>query len=177
VKGFPFIGYGQDPWRPTSTGAGLPRQVGEIKTLSVDYRLGLEAQGKYNLAFDIWITSGLGVSAPPEANITREVMIWLDTSPGAQAAPLIEETSIDGELYTFHKAAGVSDAGYTRDYLAFVKSEAKYDGTTNLEAILRYLVDNGHITSDEYVRNVFLGNEVWAGTGQLLLDEFSITAN
>jgi len=176
VKGYPFIGFGQDPWRPASTTPSLPRKVADLASLSVDYSLTLAAEGAYNLAFDIWITSEAGVTTPPEANVTREIMIWLDSTEGAQLAPLVEEVTIEGEAYSFHAALGATDASYTRDYLAFVKAEPEHTGSTNVVAFLTYLVENGYLTAGEYVRNVFLGNEVRFGTGELTLDEFVVTA-
>jgi hypothetical protein len=175
VKAYPFIGSGQDPWRTASTTPALPRRVGELAVLSVDYSLTLAAEGRYNLAFDIWITSEPGVTTPPEANITREMMIWLDSTAGAQLAPLVEEVTIEGEAYSFHAALGATDAGYTRDYLAFVKVEPEHTGSTNIVAFVSYLVANGYLTADEYLRNVFLGNEVWFGTGELTLDGLVVT--
>ncbi|MBN2193903.1 MAG: hypothetical protein JW751_13895 [Polyangiaceae bacterium] len=50
VKGYPFIGFGQDPWRSASTTSALPRRVADLTSLSADYSLTLTAEGTYNVS-------------------------------------------------------------------------------------------------------------------------------
>ena len=178
VKGYPFIGYGQDPWRPTSTGPGLPAVASALTRLTVSYQMALTVSGKYNVAFDVWVTSAPGVTSPPEANITRELMIWLEASEDARAelAPIyVDDVVIDGEAYSFHHVTDVTDAGVDRAYLAFLKADPERTGSTNLAEFIAYLVAQGQLGPEEYIRNVFLGAEIWFGTGELALEQFEVT--
>ncbi len=125
VRGYPFLGFGQDPWRRTSTLPELPRRAGEAGRIGVTHEIDSTVTGKYNLAFDVWITSEPGVTSPPEANIRREVMIWLDYSENPlPSAWLLETVTIDGEAYQFYKGANEPTGSYVRDYLAFPEDGA-----------------------------------------------------
>ena len=175
VRGYPFIGFGQDPWRPASTTSALPRRAGDLAALTVDYTIQSISSGKYNLAFDIWVTRAPGVTSPPESNITREIMIWIDDAEN----PLpdewrVSDITIDGAAYAYYRGEGDATAGYIRDYLAFVAKTPKLAGSIAVDAFVRELMARGHLRSDEYIRNVFLGNEVWHGTGDTTLVSYAI---
>lgn len=178
VRGYPFVGFGQDPWRQSSSSADLPLPVKDVRTLDVEYRIRSESSGKYNLAFDIWITAEPGVTAPPDANVSREIMIWLQHSENPLPPFwLVEEVTIGGESYEFYKGEAEPTETYVRDYLAFVKTTPELEGATAIHEFLRYLLDKGHLSADEYVRNVFLGNEVWHGAGETFVDAYSVQVN
>ena len=74
VKAYPEVIYGFKPWFTFSTTANLPRPISTIDELSVAYDVEMQARGRYNLAFDIWVTSN---DRPTPSDITHEVMIWV----------------------------------------------------------------------------------------------------
>jgi len=138
----------------------------------------LGVRTEFNLAFDIWITREAGLSSPPDTNVSRELMIWLQYSEN----PLppfwfVEELTIGGETYEFYRGENEPTGTYVRDYLGFLKTSPELEGDTPIHEFIRYLVDNGHLTVDEYVRNVHLGNEIWHGTGETFIDAFAVGVN
>ena len=73
VKAYPGVLYGHKPWHRASTTPDMPVRIADISELSVLYDVDLDAEGLYNLAFDIFLTSG----APPRPeNASAEIMIW-----------------------------------------------------------------------------------------------------
>jgi hypothetical protein len=174
VQGYPFLGFGQDPWRPSSTVVGFPHTLGSIRNLSVSHTVRSQATGKYNLAFDIWITREPGVTTPPESNITRELMIWLEYSENPLPPGwLVAEVTLGGEAYDFYRAPNEPTASYVRDYLAFLKKAPGISGTTPIHEFVEYLLARGYALPEEHLRNVFLGNEVWDGTGTTVVDDYA----
>jgi hypothetical protein len=182
VKAYPDISFGKNPWNKKSTSAWLPLRMDKIDELTVAYDIAHRENGKYNLSFDIWVTKTPDVTDPPEANINREIMIWQD----AQGEGLIlddrvsRRVVIDGENYRFCFAKNLampmqSQRNYARDYLSFHRESPEYSGETRIHLFLKYLLDNKYIAPGDYLRNVDLGNEVYFGSGETILNRYSIT--
>ncbi len=180
VKAYPEVIYGHKPWHASSTTASLPVRIASISKLSVHYALEMTAQGTYNLAFDIWVTS---TNPPTPETITHEIMIWMDQTFQPQAQEFrVGQVAIDDVTYDlyirphFDPAPG-TDHGLAAKkpyYIAFVSQVAQYSGVVNVEKILGYLVQHGHIPSDHYMASLELGNEIIAGTGEAWLNRFQI---
>ena len=174
VKAYPQVIYGHKPWNSASTTSVLPARIASIKELSIAYAVDMSAQGTYNLAYDIWLTSS---NPPTPDTITHEVMIWMDRTFEAQPRRyLAGQVVVDDIVYdlylrsNFHSASGA-------DYIAFVSREPRLDGVVDVAAFLGYLVEHDHIDADPYVASVELGNEVIDGTGELWLQRFQVTAD
>jgi len=148
----------------------------------VNYDITHGVTGKYNLSFDLWITENPGKTNPPELNIMREIMIWQDYK-GRNSIPdiwFVHKVTIDGEIYKFYTVKDLvtmSGTGLdiTRDYMAFVKETPEYQGDTKIHEFLNYLVEHEYILPTEYLRNVDLGNEIWYGSGETILNDFTIS--
>ena len=74
VKAYPEVVFGHKPWLATSTTNSLPRRISAINAFSVACRVNMRARGRYNLAFDIWVTNS---ARPTPSAITHEIMIWV----------------------------------------------------------------------------------------------------
>ncbi len=178
VKAYPNIGFGCGPWDERSTSPWLPRRIGDLEDVTVTYDIAHTVRGVYNLSFDLWITRTPDVTARPETNIVREVMIWLDASGvKPEVGPLMATITIDGEQYDFYLAKdNVLDfeGKYRRDYMAFLKKTPEYKGVTRLHKFFEYLVKNKYVLPTEYMRNISLGNEIWHGSGETVINAYSI---
>lgn len=168
VKAYPEIIYGWKPWATESTNTNIPVQISSINELVVSYDINTEAEGNYNLSFDIWINKQ---KTPSPNNISAELMIWLHNHGMYPAGGFVEQVTIDGELYDFN-IGGVGHAGWV--YIAFVIAEPEYKGDTKIHEFLKYLVDNDHISSSEYISSIELGNELIDGIGNTRFDHFSV---
>jgi len=63
---------------------------------------------------------------------------------------------------------------YKWTYLAFVYQSDLTEGTVDLRALLSYLVENEHISQDEYLAGIQLGNKIVRGYGSTLVREYQI---
>ena len=174
VKSYPEVIYGQKPWDSESSTSALPAPIEAIRELSIAYAVELSAEGTYNLAYDIWVTS---TDSPTPDTITHEVMIWMDrtfeSQPRRFHAGEVVVDDIAYDLYlrpAFHAGSGAG-------YIAFVSQEPRLSGVVDVVAFLSYLVDHNHIPADHYVAAVELGNEIIEGTGELWLQRYQVTAD
>ena len=178
VKAYPEVIYGHKPWFTSSTTADLPRRISTIDELSVTYDIEMQARGRYNLAFDIWVTDS---ERPTPSDITHEIMIWVgertrawEPSPGY----LAKRVAIGGATYDLTirphaewlKEHGAPDVAY----IAFNSRTAQVSGRIDVKKFLDYLTDHDHLPADGYIASVELGNEVMNGTGELWLKSYEI---
>jgi hypothetical protein len=166
VKAYPEIIYGWKPFNNRSTTAKLPLPLTENHSISIRWKsISTEMAGTGNLAFDIWITNS---ATPGEQNITREIMIWLNNFGQQPGGTLVTKPSIDSVQYSFYKA------DWTWTYFAFVKTSQTEVHEIRLESILRFLIDNKYISSNEYLAAIEFGNEIVSGSGKTTVDGYSI---
>lgn len=179
VKAYPEVIYGHKPWFTSSTTANLPRPVSTIDELSVAYDIEMQARGRYNLAFDIWVTNS---GRPTPSAITHEIMIWVgerrrawEPYPGYLAGTV----TVGGaayDLYVKPHAEWLTEHGASDvTYIAFNARAAQTSGSIDVKQFLDYLTENGHLPADGYVASVELGNEVMHGTGELWLKSYEIS--
>jgi hypothetical protein len=166
VKGFPQILYGINPWARIPSTDRLPVQVSDVRKLTSSYFIGLQAEGTYNLAFDLWITED---DTPIESERTHEIMIWLagNIPPGMARD---REASIAGENYDFYRSTTEDGLPF---YL-FIAQNRRTNGITNLGAFLFYLRANGLLPHDVYLSTIELGTEIWEGQGSAIVRAFSV---
>lgn len=181
VKAYPEVIYGHKPWLTSSTSGTLPRRITTIEELFVSYDIEMMAQGRYNLAFDIWITSS---GRPTPADITHEIMIWVgergrawEPYPGNR----VRKVTIGGadyDLYLRPQAEWLKEHGAPNvAYIAFNRRTAQMSGRIDLKQFLDYLTDNGLLAPEGYVASVELGNEIMYGSGFLWLRNYQISVN
>jgi len=168
VKAYPEIIYGWKPWNDNSTTINLPIQIVNIGQIIVSHDIILHAIGIYNMSFDLWITNS---STPNENNITREVMIWLDKEKLEPGGDFIKRVTIGGEDYDFYK----TDWDWT--YFAFVKVSPKLKGITKIHEFVNYLIQEGYVSTDEYLASIEIGNEIAEGRGNTIIRRYSIEVN
>ena len=179
VKAYPEVIYGYKPWFTFSTTPDLPRRISAIDELTVAYDIEMQARGRYNLAFDIWVTSS---DRPTPSDITHEIMIWVgertrawEPYPGKRVKRVtIGDAAYD--LYVKPDAEWLTEHGAPNVvYIAFNARAARLSGDIDLKEFLDYLTDNGHLPAEGYVASVELGNEVMHGTGELWLKSYDIS--
>jgi len=165
---YPRVEYGWNPWSIESTTHNLPRKLSSLSSVVISFSKMFSANGTYNMAFDIWITKS---DTSNVKNTKAEIMIWLDYTlvPGTDLT--IGNLTINHETYDFYKNTTWS----TIAYLAFVKKNNTWNGQIDILPFISYLVENNHISSNDYLVDIEFGNEIWAGTGLLELTDYNIT--
>jgi hypothetical protein len=171
VVAYPSIIYGKNPWL-SSTSPMLPIRIGDINCLKADFKVIQQGSSKGNLSFDLWVTSS--ASAQPE-DISREIMIWLSHKGFQPAGSRQDSINLDGkDIGLWKKENHNASNEYEWTFFAFVYRSDLTEGSINLNGLLSYLVDNGHISPDEYLSGVQLGNEIVSGYGQSLIQNYKI---
>ena len=179
VKAYPEVIYGHKPWFASSTTAKLPRRISTLNELSVAYDVEMQARGRYNLAFDVWVTNS---DRPAPSTITHEIMIWVgerarawEPYPGKR----VKRVTIDDAAYDLtikQHAEWLPEHGAPNVvYIAFNARTAQTSGSLDVKQFLDYLTENGHLPADGYVASVELGNEVMHGSGELWLKSYDIS--
>ena len=181
VKAYPEVIYGHKPWLSTSTTGALPRRISAIKEFTVAYDVRMHAHGRYNLAFDVWVTNN---DRPTPAAITHEIMIWVgDRTDAWEPYPgkRVKSVMVGGaayDLYIKPHVEWLAEHGVPNyDYIAFNTATAQLSGGIDIKEFLDYLTENGHLPANGYVASVEFGNEVMHGSGELWLKTYEISVN
>lgn len=170
VKAYPEIHYGWD-WDKSFTTTKLPLKVNKIDKIQAKYDVSTSAKGLYNLAFDLWLTKA---EFPTRNNLSREIMIWVDkTQKHSIDSTLVGRFTIDGgeyDLFINH------DWNYWT-YFAFIKVVPQVKGVLNIHEFLFFLKKAGYISPKESLVEIEIGNEIWAGKGETVVNSYSINVN
>ncbi len=170
----PGIVFGWQPWRSASTTKQLPRRVGDLERLRVSYRAFVQAEGVYNLAFDLWLTDEERVS--PE-RVTKEVMVWVLNSGMEPAARWLGTVRIDDRRYDLYASERRHlGQGRALDWQAFtfVAETPQTEGDIALEEILGHLIERGFVSDDEWLASVQLGTEIAGGSGGAQVRDYRV---
>jgi hypothetical protein len=166
VRAYPEIIYGWKPWSPASTTSSLPIQLSALEELEIDLKYNSQADGRYNTAFDLWLTS---TNPPTGETITREIMIWVGEAQMTPAGSRVASLEIDGIPYSLYKV----QMDWT--YLAFIQETQEPTEIIPIARLLDYLIENQHLQADEYLASIEFGNEIVYGSGQTQVDKFTVT--
>ena len=176
VVSYPEVIYGDKPWGPDlNLVPGFPFLVGS-RNITARFDITLEARGFYNMAFELWVVSGL-----PETKekITHEIMIWNYNHFGDPAGTRRGTIDVAGVTYdVFVRESQVDASGQnanTWTYIAFAARTPVLKGPLPIGKFLDYLVGAGMLTTSGYVTSVELGNEIMEGTGKVQVKGYSIS--
>lgn len=174
VKAYPEVVFGHKPGFPTSSTPLLPRKLGALQQLVVDYDVHTEREGAGNLAIDMWLTSTANPTTFAVPPITHEVMIWLEVyGPMFAGGQQVDKVRINGTLYRVYVG---EKFGLGWRYVAFApNSPMKTSASVDLMPFFEYLKGKNLITVEEHLAAVNLGNEIISGSGDTRLNHFAVT--
>lgn len=177
IQAYPEVMVGDSPWDAEPPTLGFPLPV-SVRDLLVTYTASITVTGIWNVAHEMWLTSD---PAPAEANITDEVMIWVDAGGLVPGPPLYDTVTFDGVTYKVTIAPGHGDASgnsaATWNYIAFMTEEPLLSATLNMSHFLDYLVEKQVIEPDRYIASLELGTEIASGKGEFILSTYEVTAS
>jgi Ca2+-binding RTX toxin-like protein len=168
ILGYPEIAFGFKPWSQDGPDF-MVTKVSDLRELEIttDIDIGGETGG-FNVAYDLWLTD---TPKGGPGDISTEVMVWMHKGDfGGGEVPFATYTTADytAEVYTTDGFQSGDIA--TWRYIAVIIDGDRLDGTIDMDAILRFLVQKGLVSGDEYLTGVELGAEVQKGTGSLDLN-------
>lgn len=174
VKAFPEVVFGHKPGTARSTTPLLPRKLGEMRRVVMDYDISTQRSGTGNLSVDIWLTdtpTPTTFAVPP---ITHEVMIWLEIfGPMYAGGEQIDTVSIHGIPYRVYVG---EKFGLGWRYIAFKPENTPMQPVAQLDLMpyLLYLQTKGLVTPESHVANINLGNEIISGAGTTQVNHLDI---
>ncbi|MFW6366130.1 MAG: GH12 family glycosyl hydrolase domain-containing protein [Spirochaetota bacterium] len=168
VKAYPGIIFGFKPWSASSTSSALPVRITDMGSIRAVYDIATSANGDYNLALELWLTSD---NTPRPENITTEIMIWLDNSGMTPAGDFIDDVTIDSIRYSFYKGY-ITQTG--RWYIALVRRKPELSGETEISGIVRWLAEKRHVSPDDFIASIEIGNEIVSGEGVTTVNSYAV---
>ena len=176
VATYPEIQVGQSPWNgEAGPDSGFPFRAG-TKKLVVNYDIGLEATGSYNLAFEFWAVSAV---PPSKDTITHEVMIWIAGERLGAAGSEVGKATIGGNTFAINLNKNHGDAsGANQNTWAIISLLAEkpiLHGPLDIGLIIDYLLKNGYLDSRLFIANLELGDEVQRGSGTTVIRNYAVT--
>jgi hypothetical protein len=173
-EAYPEIVFGHHPWRQESTTAELPRRLGDLKELTVEYAAALQGDGVHNLSFQLWLVDRV----PPSPDALRtEVMVWV-ANRGMQPAGrrLYHLGEGDGGYDVYESQRKHLDGEVWREWrlVTLVAREERLVGPLDMRALLMELAGRRLAAKDAWIANVDLGTEVVAGAGSAAIRDFRV---
>ena len=177
VKGFPEIIYGQKPGYAPTSPTRLPMQVNGIRTATSKWSTKSTYTGTGQLTFDLWLTRDSArhgcFNCTP---ITHEIMVAVEPYGGyglnRNPAWFVEETTIDGQRYKVYKADNFGTIGWR--FIVLQSVATRTSGSIDFVPIFSYLKSKKLIVGDEYLSSVEFGTEPNVGTGDVLVQSYTV---
>lgn len=144
-----------------------PVTIGDIQSFNLfsSYNYTQQANGKYNLAYDIFLRE------PGTKAHKAEIMVWLDGTK-TQPPSSFQGTCSDGyNTYKEYWWTTSDNCAYRSFLLATPRTMTSY--TVDLKALIDIIQPEG----DWYISEVELGTEVWNGSGAVELTTFYLELN
>jgi len=183
VAAYPELIFGQKPGY-LSTTPDLPRPLDTLQQASVAFDVQSSAQGRANLAFDLWLTSMPTPATYAAPEIMHEVMVWLDSygmTPLSDFPAPIANVAIGGQIFDLYLGTfpfGVDAAGNLVGGWSVITyvSQTPIAGANTLD-LLAFLNDARQrqliVQPGLYLGSIEFGNEVVGGSGETLVYRFA----
>ena len=166
IMGYPEIIFGKKPFNQASTTTQLPRPINDLDQLHSDFSYQIDANGAWNVAFDLWLTNS---ASADEKSIAVEVMIWVlgnGLTPAGNRIATVKTPNGSSQFY----------GGKMQywNYFAFVLDRQMHFGSIDLNAYLKYLVNENLISTNLCLASVEFGTEIAFGGGDFSLAEYEV---
>lgn len=168
---YPNVTVGGSPWVASKI-PNFPVKVKDVTSAvyTVSYDFGENPVGRYNLAYDMFLSDTQRASRTPRPK--AEVMIWVRGSAGQPEDKYKGEVGDGINIYRFYSWTMAQD----RRYYAFVQKNDPGPRATH-RVNVKKLLDTIAVGPDWYIPGVELGTEVWDGSGEIEIRGFRININ
>jgi len=165
---YPSVIFGNKPWDPQNSSTKLlPRQVSQIKQLNVTHDYAISSNGRYNVAYDLWLTEGVQSS---KATIRVEIMVWIESSGNVQPyGKFVKEN----EKYSLYVGEPEGDRSW--HCYSFKLKQSLKSGVVNLGDFIQQLVNKKLVSPNLFVADVEFGTELWDGKGEMNIKSYQVS--
>ncbi len=173
---YPEVIYGYKPWEEPKYPADLPVRVGS-KNIIADFDIQVQADGIYNMNFDLWITSAFPGNSE---NITHEIIVQIDpfdAMPGRKE-DIVTVNGVPFKIFQMFTSKqqgeypGEASSGWNT--IIFVAQKSMLKGPLQLSAFTDFLSDKGVLNKNLYITSVELGTSILKGTGMAEISDYKI---
>ncbi|MBC8132073.1 MAG: RICIN domain-containing protein [Deltaproteobacteria bacterium] len=151
------------------TGTGLPSQLSANRDINTSYAYtaSFGTGGTANVAYDVWLHTQ---SNPLYENPSDEVMIWVNKTGGAgPIGGVIATVTIGGATWNLHRG----NIGW--EVWSFVRTSNSGSASLNIKSFTDYLRNTWGLSSAKYVTSVEFGTEIFHGTGNVNVTNYTCT--
>jgi hypothetical protein len=182
VKSYPEILVGQRPGTPSSTIAGLPRAVRDLKSVNVSANVVTSCSKacQYSNDFDLFLQA----STTPATtwNPSTELMVITETSwmndPNIYKEPVVGRVTVGGISFkVVHTLLTNPTTNTAWNYVAYIAENKNPSFSLDLKAFLDDAVARGIVKDTEYLATVEYGTEVVYGSGVTRILNYSVHVN
>lgn len=169
VKAYPSAVLGWHWGWHFPTGTGLPVQLSANRDINTSYAYSASfgSGGTANVSYDIWMHTQ---SNPNLENPSDEMMIWVNATGGAgPIGGTIATVNIGGATWDLHRG----NIGW--EVWSFVRTSNSGSGTINLKNFTDYLRNTWGLSSSKYLTSVQFGSEIFHGTGNVNVTNYTCT--
>ncbi len=147
-------------WGWKTSGHELPVRLNAGRDLYTDVSYQVSGSGTMNVAYDLWLHD---ISNPGSSdNPTDEVMIWTYRSGGAGPLGTLQGTvTIAGTSWDLYRG----NIGW--NVFSFVRQSNTTSATLHAQDFLNNLISRGWMSNTKYLSSIQHGTEVFTGSGQL----------
>lgn len=164
---YPSVIFGNKPWDPQGSSTQLlPRQVSKIHQLKATHNYALTANGRYNVAYDFWLTEGIQAT---KETIRVEIMVWIESSGNVQPYGTLKNETPN---YLFYVGEPEGDRHW--HCYSFQLKQVQRATTVNLNEFIQLLIQNEGVNPLLYVADIEFGTEIWDGQGQMNLNSYEV---
>ncbi len=169
VKGYPSIVSGWQWTNGYTAGSGFPTRIWDNKNINASVNYSISASGAYNAAYDLWFHTTN--NAQSNSTPSDEIMIWLNNTNAGPMGTYQETVWLAGAQWDLYK--GMHSSGW--NVFSFVRKGNTSSSSMNLRDFIHHIVySKGWMSNSKYVSSVQFGTEVFTGSGNMHISNYSV---
>jgi hypothetical protein len=155
-------------WEDCTTNSGMPIQVSQVNTATINWSVSLPGSGTYNVTTEAWFKTNSTPGAPDGA----ELMIWINHAGSVQpGGSQIGTATIGGTTWQVWYAS----IGW--NFITYKTTSPTTSVNLDYKPFIQDAMSRGYIQSGWYMMDIEAGFEIWQGGVGLAVTNFSAAIN